>query len=133
MTALCRMMSIVHLSLAIPMRWLSGNRNRLSEHGWNVRSMGRTIDMLEAALMIVQDDEMLMIDEQHMMSIFSDIENEIPPLKEFLEYVHEDKMQKAISGFNSENSKIKEIPHAVLRKELFEPSKETNVETDVLC
>lgn len=52
MVALCRSLAILHYTVCMPMRWLSGNTHFLGRCGfdWSARSMGKAIDALEAAM-----------------------------------------------------------------------------------
>ena len=130
MVASCRVMSIVHISLCIPMRWLAGNSHLMGKYDWNVRSMGRTIDILEEALVKIEEDNELIIQEDYMMNIFKSLMEELPPLEEYINHMFEKKQQKVVSGFNSSGRKLKEIPFSVLRDELFFPKLDTNHNTN---
>ena len=54
MIASARVHLIYHLALVMPMRWLSGNTHLLGERNWSVRSMGRALNLLEAAMLKVR-------------------------------------------------------------------------------
>ncbi len=58
-----RAASIMHLAVALPMRWLAGNTHELSKYSWGERSMGRAITLLHNAFVEVQCDGSLMLDE----------------------------------------------------------------------
>ena len=45
--ALWQTYSIIYLTLIVLIRWLSGNSNNPSKHGWTLCSMGRMSDVLE--------------------------------------------------------------------------------------
>ena len=130
MVATCRVVAICHISMCLPLRWLAGNSHQLTEYDWNIRSMGRNIDALEESLMRIEEKSKLITDEEHMMNMFKDFQDELPPLHECLLHVFEDKMQKVVSGFNSTGRKLKDTSHSVLREELFSPRLETNENTN---
>ena len=47
MIALARLLSIIHISVCIPFRWLAGKTHRLKEYkNWGPPSMARVIDTL---------------------------------------------------------------------------------------
>ena len=46
MIAVSQFFSIIHVSIVIPFRWLSGNTHKLSEYNWGARSMWQALDML---------------------------------------------------------------------------------------
>ena len=45
--ALVRLLSILHISLVMPFRWLAGKTHELSQWSWGAMSMGRVIDTIE--------------------------------------------------------------------------------------
>lgn len=47
MIALVRLLSILHISVCMPVRWLAGKSHELKEHNWGPMSMGRVLDTLE--------------------------------------------------------------------------------------
>ncbi len=53
--------------------------------------MGRVITFLHEAFVEVQDDEVLLLKENFIMNIFSPLYEDIPPLKEYLDYNLEEK------------------------------------------
>ena len=95
MVALSRVMAIVHFKIALPMRWLAGSTHIIGALGydWSARSMGKAIDALHDALVKIEDNGELFLDEQFMTDIFSKIDEDeqgkrqpLEPLKEAMEY-----------------------------------------------
>ena len=95
MVALSRVMAIVHFKIALPMRWLAGSTHIIGALGydWSARSMGKAIDALHDALVRIEDNGELFLDEQFMTDIFSEIDEDeqgkrqpLKPLKEAMEY-----------------------------------------------
>ena len=113
MTAYARVCSIVHLAISIPTRWLAGKTHELKGDDWLVRSMGLMVDSLEDALMQIQEDPKLFLDENFMMGIFSDIEDKVPQLKEHLLYLFEEKQTDTIVG------ESQSLPYDRLRADFF--------------
>ena len=63
-----------------------------------MRSMELVVDSLEDALMLIQEDRKLFLDENFMMGIFSDIEDKVPQLNEYLLYIFEEKQTDTVGG-----------------------------------
>ena len=63
-----------------------------------MRSMELVVDSLEDALMLFQEDRKLFLDENFMMGIFSDIEDKVPQLNEYLLYIFEEKQTDTVGG-----------------------------------
>ena len=83
MLALVLLLSIFHLSVCIPFRWLSGKTHELREYNWGPMSMGRAIDRLKDKMMELSKHPDKVESEHFMMSFFEDLQNELPPLKEY--------------------------------------------------
>ena len=75
MTSLARVMSIIHYKIALPMRWLAGNTHHMhgSGYDWSIRSMGKAIDALHDAMVVIAGDGTKLLDETFMNNIFSKI------------------------------------------------------------
>ena len=50
MIALVRLLSILHISVCIPIRWLTGKTHELKECDWRPMSIGRVLNTLEAIM-----------------------------------------------------------------------------------
>ena len=85
MIALTRVFAIVHFSIVMPMRWLAGNTHHLGAQNWSVRSMGKAIDALHDALVELETDGSLFLNEIFMKGIFDSIINDVPELAEYCE------------------------------------------------
>jgi hypothetical protein len=120
MIASTRVHAIIDLAIVIPMRWLSGNSHLLAEYDWSERSMGTAIDILERAMESAAADGTLMLDEDFMMGIFKAFEEKLPPFKNYLSYMYDEK-KMAMAGCS-----ITEHQYARLRAELFHPTDEDN-------
>ena len=114
MLALARVCSIIHLSICIPIRWLAGNTHQLQEFDWSVRSMGKIVDILDIVLVQIVNDGSKIMDEEFMMGFFADIQNSIPPFKEYYKHMYNKKALKLLVPGDS-----KVIPLRILRDKLF--------------
>jgi hypothetical protein len=71
--ALLRVLSILHNSICMPIRWLAGKTESLSNYDFGYYDMGRTLDIVETAFMKIIDDPSKFLDEDFMMGLFSEI------------------------------------------------------------
>ena len=125
--ALFRSFTMCFISVVLPVRWLAGKTHELSDCNWGVRSMGRVIDMLETKMMEIQQNSSLFTNEDFMMNLFSELVFELPSLQEYLEHMFHKKRQHRVL-----NNLGKELPHNLLRKEVFHPDEPSNIDTDYL-
>ncbi len=73
MIALFRVLSILHIAICIPTRWLAGKTPELAEFRFGVRDMGQTVDLMEEAFEKMANDREVMLDEEFIMNIFEPI------------------------------------------------------------
>jgi hypothetical protein len=92
--------------------------------------MGRAITLLHNAFVEVQHDGSLMLDEGFIMNIFSSLYNELPPLKQYLDYHLEEKEGNVI-GSRKEDDRVLAIDEAIT--ELFWPQRMENLQTTEFC
>jgi hypothetical protein len=92
--------------------------------------MGRAITLLHDAFVEVQGDGALLLEENFIMTIFSPLYEEIPPLKEYLDYHFEEKEGNVI-GSHKEDEHVLAIDEAMA--ELFFPQKMENRQTTEFC
>ena len=82
--------------------------------------MGRAITLLHDAFVDIQSDGLLLLEQDFIMNIFSPLHEEIPPLKQYLDYHFEEKEGNVI-GSNKEHDRVLAIDEAMA--ELFYPQK----------
>ncbi len=101
--------------------WLAGNTHLLGQCGydWSSRSMGKAINALYDALILIEQDGGLFLNESFMNGIFNKIHADnrgvnvpLPRLAEAMSYQYEKKQTNAIDG-----SKV--LPFDQLNAELF--------------
>ncbi len=80
--------------------------------------------------MEIQSDGLLMLEQDFIMNIFSPLYEEIPPLKQYLDYHFEEKEGNVI-GSNKEHDRVLAIDEAMA--ELFYPQKMENRQTTEFC
>ena len=70
--ALTCVFDILHFTVCMPMQWLSENTHNVGDQGydWSMLSMGKSIDDLEEAMVKIEYDRALFLDEAFMSDIF---------------------------------------------------------------
>ena len=121
MISLARLLTILHISITMPMRWLAGKSHELSEWGWGALSMGRAIDTLDGKMERLSDDPTLIQDEGFMMGLFSEFLEELPPFQEYFDTMFERKSMQVVERVVNRKSATRVVHLARLRKQLFHP------------
>ena len=121
MIALVRLLSILHISICMPFRWLAGKSHELKHRNWGPMSLGRVLDTLEAKLKTIKREPRLIIDEDFMMGIFQEYIDELPEFKDYLDTTFQKKQMAVIA--RKSGSKV--VHFARLRAMLFRPSRIT--------
>ncbi len=80
------LLSILHLSACIPVRWMAVNTHTFPHHKWSPHSMGRAVDTLESSFTQVIDNRKKILDENFMMHIFDGFSEEIIEFDEFITF-----------------------------------------------
>ena len=96
MVALLRVLSILHIAVCMPVRWLAGNTEHLAQYNFGAVSMGRTLDMLEDAFIKISSDGALLLDEDFVMNIFSEIVEEVEPVDKYLNFMFNEKSSNPV-------------------------------------
>ena len=134
MVALSRVMAILHFKVCMPLRWLAGNTHFIGQQGydWSARSMGKAIDAMYDAMMAIEEDGKLFLDETFMSGIFDNIYIDadgntcpLPPLQDAMQYQYEEKLTNAIDG-----SKV--LPYDQINAEMFYPTRQENKDTTAM-
>ena len=104
----------------MPVRWLAGNTEHLAQYDFGAVSMGRTLDMLEDAFIKISSDGALLLDEDFVMNIFSDIVDEVEPFDKNLNFMFNKKSSNPV-GTKDRDNKVQ--PYQLLCEELFYPTR----------
>ena len=121
MISVSRFFSILHVSIYMPFRWLTGNTHKLVAHSWGARLMGRAVDIIHDACIDLLDDISLIHDETFMMHLFDGLRKELPEFDTYL--TTEFKVRKS---HYVKKSNTKAVPLKMLIKELFTPTDSDN-------
>ena len=87
---MCHVYAIFYFCISIPMRWLASNCHLLKHSNFSVRSMGKTIDMLEETMSDIVNDGSQMLSELFMCDIWTELLVEIPEFKLYMKYLFEE-------------------------------------------
>ncbi len=98
MIAMLHVLSILHVAITIPHRWLSGKCGSLAKYDFGLYDMGLTVDLMEAGFEKISTDRKLILEEEFMMNIFLPIVTKVPPMKEYLTYMFEEKEANALGS-----------------------------------
>ena len=126
MISLLRVLSILHISVCMPLRWLAGNCGELGEYGFGVADMATVVDLLDKAFFEIVADGEKLLDEDFMMGIFDSLKLKLPPLQEYLDYMFEGSKGCLV---DSRREVDKVLPWDILRCELFYPTRRDIVQT----
>ena len=70
---LLHVLSILHIAVCLPTRWLAGNTRDLAEHDFGYFDMGTMLDLLDGAFGEILEDGSLLLDEDFMMDILTNL------------------------------------------------------------
>jgi hypothetical protein len=79
MIALVRLLSILHLSICMPFRYLARKSHEFKQYGWGSADMGRVLDTLYNHMQTLHHEPTLILDQSFMMDIFKQYREELPP------------------------------------------------------
>jgi hypothetical protein len=90
--SLLRVLSILHILICMPVRWLAGQTAELSDYDFGHYDMGKALDTLEDAFEAIIEDTSKFLDEDFMMGLFLEISDKVDPFKAYPEYMFEGKL-----------------------------------------
>ena len=70
MVGYLRVLSILHMCVVIPLRWLAGNCHNLSEWDFGVANMAWNVDLMDAAFLEIANDGSKIFNDEFMFGIF---------------------------------------------------------------
>ena len=105
MIAFLCVLSILHIALHMPLRWLAGNCSDLYQHNFGVADVAYFVDIIDKAFYEVLIDREKLIDEDFIMGIFDVITKKLPPLQDYLNFMFENK-QGSLLGSCKEEDKV---------------------------
>ena len=73
--ALLRVLSILHMSVVMPMRWIAGKCANLADYDFGVAEMGFTLDLMVKGMGKIAEDGQKGLNDDHMMKMFDPLHN----------------------------------------------------------
>jgi hypothetical protein len=125
MIALSRILSIIHLFIVVPCRYLAGKSHEFRDYNWGALDMSRVIDTLHQKLLKIKKQPDLMLDPIFMDNIFLEYRNELPPFQEYWNMLFKEKQMKVVAL--KDGTKV--VHFARVRKEAFTPSRKSSKDT----
>ena len=122
MIALARLLSIIHISVCMPFRWLAGKTHELRAYNWGPMSMARVIDTVREKMSAIFEKPELIHDEAFMMDVFKIYRDELPPFKEYWDEIFTKKQMSVVAR----KSGAKIVQFAQIKKALFKPTTKTD-------
>ena len=115
------------------MRWLARNTYKLKdfpvgappEEQWCMRSMGRVLITLHEKLGEIIAFPSIFLSEKYMMNLFSEYANELPPFKDYLQLMFNNRKMM----FKNKTTGMRVAHLAMAKREIFNPKKKTNTES----
>jgi hypothetical protein len=126
MIALARLLSILHISIFMPFRFIAGKCHEFKKYHFGAADMGRVMTTLHRKLKLVKEKIELILDPLFMNDIFQEFRNELPPFAEYWELMFKKKQMKVVA--RKDGSKV--VYYSRLRKCLFDPRRKTDKETN---
>ena len=122
MIAVSRLLSIIHISVCMPFRWLAGKTHELRAYSWGPMSMARVIDTVREKMSAIFEKPELIHDKTFMMDIFKIYRDELPPFKEYWDEMFTKKQMSVVAR----KSGAKIVQFAEIKKALFKPTRKTD-------
>ena len=127
--ALLRVLSILHLAVCMPTRWLAGKTHELADYDFGYYDMGKVLTCMETAFEAILDDPSLFLDEDFMLNtMFKEISDQVDPFAEYISHMYEQKVTLTVTGANNDD-----LYYDDLRATLFYPSRKDIIQTDGLA
>ena len=124
-----RALSILYVSVCLPVRWLAGKCHELAKYDFGYYDMSSILTCLEDAFEAILDDPDLFLDEEFMMDkMFEPITSKIPPLREYLQHLFEDKGAMNVNG-----QRVDSVLLDMLRASLFYPTRVDIIQSTDFC
>ena len=127
--ALLRVLSILHITICLPVRWLAGKCHELKDYDFGYYNMGTVLTCMESAFHEISDEPSLFLDEEFMMDkLFGKIIDKVVPRREYLEHMFEERVSLDIHGKKSDDVLLD-----LLRALLFYPVRAYVANTNDFC
>jgi hypothetical protein len=127
--ALLRVLSILHLAVCMPTRWLAAKSHELLEFDFGYYDMGKVLTCREQSFESIIDDPSLILDKEFMLEqMFKVISDQVDPFTEYIEHMYEQKVTLSVTGVNNDD-----LFYDDLRFNLFYPLPADIVQSRHIC
>jgi hypothetical protein len=89
-TLLC-VLSILHIAICLPTRWLAGNSTDLGNYDFIYYDIGKLLDIMENWFEEISKKGELLLNESFMMHMFLEIADQVDPFATYLEFMFTEK------------------------------------------
>ena len=94
--ALSHLLTIIFLSVCIPLRWLAAKTVDLAEYQWGAVNMGLVLDVWLEHLKTLKTNPSHVLNEKFMMGMFSEFCDQLPPMQEYMTTIFKQYLHKSI-------------------------------------
>ena len=129
MIASFRLLSIMHVAIVLPHRWLAGNAHLLADENFGITDMAEVAQLIRDGLEEITSNGELILDQDYMMGILKPIQDKVPKFKEYMQFMFEEHTCFAVGSRSEED---KNIVYDELLAELFYPVRQENMDTNDL-
>ena len=92
--AMTRLLSILHFSIVVPMRYLAGKTHEFAEYEWGPINMSKCFDDMHDWLTEISGDPTKVLDEDFMLGWFDDYKQQLEPFREYCDSVYGDEEER---------------------------------------
>ena len=125
--ALSRALSIYHISVVMPHRWLTGKCHELADEDFSMTDMNLVAELTHKAFVKIESDPKLFLNEEFMTTIYKEVAEKVKPFQEYLDFMFE---ENTCFPFGSKSPLQKILPFDLLRAELFYPVRVENIQSN---
>ena len=130
MISFLRVLAILHISVCMPLRWLAAKCGELEKYNFGVADMATVVDIMDKAFFKVVNDGSKLLDEDFMMEMFKKLTKKLPPLREYLDFMFNEKRSGLVGSCTKED---RILPWDLLKSELFYPTRKDVLQTNSFC
>ena len=103
------------------MRWLAAHTGKLTHCDWYLISMERVIDLLEKALIKVENTPNKFLNEEFMLNTFDKLYTQLPTFKKYMDFYFSRKKSAPVNG----GTKL--LIGNMIKNKVFTPRREYNI------
>ena len=101
-----RVLSIVHVAITLPTRWLAGKTQDLAKYDWGVAGMGVCVDLMEKAFQQVAKDGEKLLEDNFMMKFFMPISDRVKSFEDYLTMTFEERTAHPMCSVHNDDKAL---------------------------